>query len=63
MKDTILNVTVITAVFAAIVYAAFDTGSADKTDVAQASRVYEMEKTVVTAKRLPEDVLVASAAQ
>ncbi len=63
MKDTILNVTVITAVFAAIVYAAFDSAPADQTVVAQAPRVYEMAKTVVTAKRLPEDMLVASAAQ
>ncbi len=62
MNDTILNLTVIAAAFVAIVSSAISTGSAEQTVIAQATRVVEMQKTVVAAKRLPADtILLASA--
>ena len=63
MKDTILNLTVIAAAFVAIVSSAVTAAPADQTVVAQATRVVEMQKTVVAAKRLPADVMVLASAQ
>jgi len=64
MKDSLFNTLVLAAVASSLVYAAF--GSADpasQTTVAQAARVYQMEKTVVAARRLPADVPPLASAQ
>ena len=64
MKDSVLNTILISALFSAIAWAAFgDSGPEAQPAMAQTPRVFEMEKTVVAAKRLPEDVLIASARQ
>jgi len=63
MKDTILNLTVVAAAFVAILASAVDAAPADKTIVAQAPRVVEMQKTVVAAKRLPADTMLLASAR
>ena len=54
MKDTILNLFVITAAFGAIVVSALgNADSAELMSVANTPHVAEMQKTIVAAKRLP----------
>lgn len=62
MKDTILNLTILSAAFAAIASSAVSAVPAEQTVVAHAPRVVEMQNTVVAARRLPTDeMLLASA--
>ena len=63
MKDTILNTVLISVALTAILVVVIgDFGSAPRTVAASASRVVEMEKTVVGVRRLPsEAALVAFA--
>ena len=63
MKDTILNLTVIAAAFVAIVSSAVTAAPADQAVVAQATRVVEMQKTVVSAKRLQADTMLLASAR
>ena len=63
MKDTILNLTVVAAAFVGILSSVVNAGPADKTVMAQATRVVEMQKTVVAARRLPAATMLLASAR
>jgi hypothetical protein len=61
MKDNILNSILMAATFAAILFSTIDVHRAPQAAMVRADRVPVTEKTVVTAKRLPADVVVTDA--
>ena len=63
MKDTILNSTHVASLFASVVFATFGNDqSASQAPAAGSQRVVQMEKTVVTAKRLAPELQLAAVA-
>ena len=62
MKDTILNTTLVASLFASVLFSAFDQSpSAAQAPVTASSRVVQMEKIVITAKRVAPDTQLAAA--
>ena len=63
MKDTILNTTLVASLFASVVFSAFGNGpSTAQAPAADSMQVVQMEKTVITAKRLAPDMQLAAVA-
>jgi hypothetical protein len=63
MKDTILNSTLVASLFASMLFSAIGNGpSAAQAPVAASRQVVQLEKTVITAKRVAPDMQLASVA-